>query len=143
MKLVLELPLPPSTNAIWKIGRDKRRGMHLSEVYEAWKREAGGILLASARVSWRGAFHVGDVVVSIDLDQTLRSKRGDCDNRAKAALDFLQYAGVITDDKQVRRVSIGWEDTGGVPCRISLARSVAILDGPATIHVTDPRRAAA
>lgn len=99
--------------------------------------------MANVRVGWRGLFHKGDVFVWIDLDQTLRSSRGDCDNRVKATLDFLQHVGVLTNDKQVRRVSIGWDHTDGIPCRIAVAATPAGLAGPTEIHVTDPRRIAA
>lgn len=98
--IVLALPVPPSTNNLFKsVG--KRRVT--SDAYQAWQTHAG-IALASQRPGSIG----GPVDVSIECKRG--NRRRDIDNIAKAPLDLLVKHRVLADDSQVVRLSLAWAD---------------------------------
>lgn len=104
----IDLPLPTSTNRIWRRGHARSTGRtwtYLSKSYVTWKGKAAEALKAQfpelpARID--GPFDVNLVIT--------RSKRYklDLDNRIKAALDFSVQSGLIQDDKFQNRVVVEW-----------------------------------
>lgn len=109
----IRLPFPPSVNeAYGNNKRGKGRGRYRTQVYEAWRDQAGWELKAQKiqPVTER-------CTVIIDIDDR---RRGDCANREKVVTDFLVHHGILRGDskKYVRRVSIGWEAVAG--CRVSI-----------------------
>jgi crossover junction endodeoxyribonuclease RusA len=108
--VVLDLGFPPSTNNLFATHGNRRR---LSEAYIKWRTENGWRLMTQKPASIKGL-----VNIRIDLVAPDRRHR-DCDNRAKAPIDLLVAHGVIEgdDSRFVKRISIGWEDSGE-PCRV-------------------------
>jgi len=128
--------------------RVTRRGTFNAPAYDAWKRDA--TLLCRSR--WHEQAITLAVAVSVEVtlprpkskprspsthalywhpteDYPLPT-RGDVDNYAKGALDALQQAGVIADDRQVVELTVTkWG--GSVP-------SVEI-----TLHIVEPEQAGA
>ena len=89
--IVLDLPLPTSTNRIWtNAGRTR-----CSEEYKAWKRNAGNLYLTQKRTvkPVRGPF-----TATIVISEAKRKKNMDLDNRSKAIFDFLQAMELIEND---------------------------------------------
>ena len=101
--VMIRMDFPPSVNTAFPT-RGKRRVP--SEAYRAW-RDAQGWSIKAQRVPMIR----GPVNVRIDLVAPDRRRR-DCDNYAKGPLDALVKAGVIEDDSNIRRLSIGWEEEG-------------------------------
>lgn len=91
--LSLELPMPPSTNRIWRNGSGRN---YRSAEYMRFIR-AVSLAVVSA-----GAPTFGDkrLEVHIRLHPATRARQ-DIDNRVKACLDALTHAGVMDDDSQV------------------------------------------
>lgn len=99
--VVIDCPMPPSVNAIWR-NRRGRSKPYLDERYATWKRVFDSIIMATVprpKV-------LGNFIVSITLNAAKR--KGDADNRAKAVLDALQRCGIIENDKLADSVTIRW-----------------------------------
>ena len=92
------LPPPFSTNALRCVARGR---IIDSPEYRAWKVRASEELRLVQRAHKRGTADPVQVTLRIP-----DASRIDCDNAAKSALDALQSAGVIADDRQVRRLVI-------------------------------------
>lgn len=89
--IILLLPLPPSTNALWrKVGGR----MVISAEYRSWKEAAGW----EARNQLVGLEQIkGAFSFKVEMDPG----RGDLDNRLKAVLDLCQAVGAIQNDKHL------------------------------------------
>jgi Holliday junction resolvase RusA-like endonuclease len=98
----IDLPLPPSTNALWRSNRGR---VHRSRRYLAWLQAAGWEL------KLRRPRKIPDpVAIRIAAGRPI-SKR-DLDNIAtKAMLNLLTAHKVIADDSLVARITAGWDAT--------------------------------
>lgn len=114
--VTLELPFPPSVNAIWLRGKPrggKRKGnVYLNPKYTAWQQEAWPAIIAARRNGCGRLW--GRFTANITLDDRQRKGRIDCDNRVKVCLDFLQKMMVIDDDSQADSVTVQWGSANGV-----------------------------
>lgn len=97
MVVLTLLTPPPSLNGAFRNLRGK--GRVKTKAYKKWREDA----VLWLRLQKAPAF-TGPVSVSITLPL---ATRGDADNRLKAALDALQDAGVVANDRQCDPVSIG------------------------------------
>ena len=96
----IDLPLPPSTNALWRSNRGR---VHRSRRYLAWLKEAGWELLTQ-----RPKRITGGVEIRIAIGRPDNRKR-DLDNVAtKAILDLLTAHQIITDDSKVTSLAARW-----------------------------------
>lgn len=112
--IIIDLPMPPSVNRIWRANRAGPKAVSISPEYAAWKRHADGMALSMAQ--FRG---LKTIVGPFEAKIVLRRQRGDLDNRSKGVLDWLQSRGVIADDKYCERLVLEWGDapTG---CRVTV-----------------------
>lgn len=101
--ITLDLPLPPSANRIWRYVPGSTRTV-LSEAYQDWKRAADQFAQYQLGAGHREPIS-GPFAVTITLDRK-RHGRGDPDNRIKGALDYLQRAGVVANDKYLERLTL-------------------------------------
>lgn len=111
--IALALPLPPSTNTIWR----NRKGSgkpHLSSEYQAWRQEAGWTVQASQVERISGEY---DIHIFVPKDMP-----GDIDNRVKAILDLCKEH-VTDDDKHCQDQRI--------------TRSAAIPAGTCVVRITN------
>lgn len=90
----LELPVPPSANHIWRVGKGRT---YLSPEYKLWLKKARILI----RNQYRGKPLAGEVFVNIAWFR--QTRRGDLDNKAKPILDALKGLAYM-DDKQVGRI---------------------------------------
>jgi crossover junction endodeoxyribonuclease RusA len=98
----LTIPLPPSINSYHR-SVTLRSGVSkvlVSKHGRKWKKAA----LLAAQLQWRGKPLEGDVRVSIIA--YFRDRRRDTDNILKPALDLLQAAGVMVNDRQVCEIHL-------------------------------------
>ena len=109
--IILDLPYPPSINNYWMTSGHRRyiskRGMEFRAAVWAYCLE------------WK-VRKLGDQAVMVHIVLRPRSKKlMDIDNCAKAILDSLEHAGIITSDVQVERLVIerGQPVKGG-GCRV-------------------------
>ena len=98
--ITISLPLPPSANGIWRVGRS---GVHRSARYRSWQVDAGWELKAQ-----RPGRVEGPVEVTINAGRP-DNRRRDADNLCKGLLDLLQAHKVIENDSKVVRVTSGWD----------------------------------
>lgn len=104
----LELPTPPSVNAMYRNAAGK--GRVDTQLYKDWKGHAG----------WRLRLQkpetiTGPVLILVNIERT--SDLADVDNRIKALFDLLVTHGVIVDDRFVLGFTAAW-----APSRDGLAR---------------------
>ncbi len=100
-RTALDLPIPPSVNALWRYGQGK---VHRSAEYMAWLEAAGWELKTQRPMAIPSP-------VAIRLKAGLPDKPRDLDNIAKAALDLLQAHGVVADDVAVVDLRMLWDKT--------------------------------
>jgi crossover junction endodeoxyribonuclease RusA len=111
MPTTITLPLPISTNRIWRAGRGGH--VYRSPQYRAWVTEAGWSLRAQ-----RPKSVAGPVSVTIAAGRPDRRRR-DVDNLAKALLDLLVQHRVLEDDSKVTSFAARW-DSSIAPGRVAV-----------------------
>jgi Holliday junction resolvase RusA-like endonuclease len=92
----LTLPIPPSTNSFWRVGRNGR--VYTTDEARAYKETVGYLCLAQ-----RTKPYAGNVAVTLRVFR--KRKSGDADNFCKVLLDSLQGHAYI-NDKQVIEVHV-------------------------------------
>lgn len=112
--VVLDLPMPPSVNRIWRANKAGPGRVSISPEYKAWKAHADKLVMQLAQ--FRG---LKTIVGPFEAKIVLQRQRGDLDNRAKGVLDFLQSRSVVVDDKFCERLTLEW---GVAPhgCRVTV-----------------------
>jgi Holliday junction resolvase RusA-like endonuclease len=102
VEVVLDLPMPPTTNNLFAGTGKKRVKTHK---YQAWEHEAGWKLLRQ-----RPPRIKGPVAVTIEVSDADSSDNWDLCNREKATMDLLVTQGVIQGDNKpfVREFSMRW-----------------------------------
>lgn len=112
--IVIDLPVPPSVNRIWRANRAGPKKVSLSPEYKAWKDHADRLTMTTAQ--FRG---LKTIVGPFEVKIIIQRQRGDLDNRAKGILDWLQSRGVVVDDKYCERLVMEW---GEAPagCRVTV-----------------------
>lgn len=98
---VLELPSPPSTNAMYIVrGRHRVR----SPTYRLWQEQAGWFLKEQ-----KPKPVIGPVTIEIAIENNARR---DIDNFGKPILDALVKFGIIEGDrfKTVKALTLRWSD---------------------------------
>lgn len=106
--IAIDLPFPPSVNALWRIGKTRsgKRFMYRSKPYVSWLRQADGEWMAQKP---RGPFKTIDGAFRIQIKLSRPDKRSrDSDNYSKAPQDWLQHAGIIRNDSNSTETRIGW-----------------------------------
>ena len=112
--LIIDLPAPPSVNSVWRSrqGKNGKPQYYLDGKYKAWKRECDQLCIAHG---WAKQAVTGPYSVILRLSQAKR--RGDCDNRLKATLDWLRKAGLTEDDSKCERSTAEWGEAP-MGCRV-------------------------
>jgi len=93
MKVLLDLPLPPTSNLYYRRGK---YCTYLSDKGRAYKMQVADIISSECFVK----FENRRLRVHINLHPATRG-RSDLDNRLKALADSLQDAGLFEDDSQI------------------------------------------
>jgi Holliday junction resolvase RusA-like endonuclease len=124
-EIVLDLPTPPSVNAIWRSDRGR---VHRSARYVAWVRAADALVVAGRRRPRRRID--GQFTATI----TVSRSRGDLDNFTKPVLDYLESREFIANDRNCQHLTAEWGETE-FGCRVVL-RSVG-----AAVQRNKPRAA--
>lgn len=115
-EIIIDLPMPPSTNRIWRRGR---KGMIKSDEYVEWIQRADDEVMAAHAL--RGVHTInGGFSVLILLNATQR--RGDSDNRIKAVLDWAQSRRVVHNDSDCLQGFWAWVENHEAPlgCRLKI-----------------------
>jgi Holliday junction resolvase RusA-like endonuclease len=111
--IVIDLPMPPSVNAIW---RSARRRVFRSKAYLDWLRAADAELMARRQMPKKKIN--GPFAAHVTLSR--KHARGDLDNHAsKVLLDFLQSREFIANDRNCQHLTAEWGETAA-GCRVVL-----------------------
>ncbi|HUD74647.1 MAG TPA: hypothetical protein VMQ76_06200 [Terracidiphilus sp.] len=108
--VVINLPMPPSTNNLFFNGKG-RTGRVRTPEYNAWIKEAGYMLRSQHPRSIRERV---DILIEVSDSESTMS--WDVANREKAVVDLLVAHYVILGDskKYVRQITLRWADVAGV-----------------------------
>lgn len=109
-ELVIELPMPPSSNNMFATDKKSGRRFRTAE-YSGWLLEAGYRLNAQ-----RPPLMAGKVAILIEVEEPKTARRQDVCNREKAVTDLLVSHRVIQGDDQrhVRELTMRWAPVEGV-----------------------------
>ena len=111
--ITLELPLPPSTNRLWRVFRGR---LIRSEEYRGWIKQAGlEILVQKPKLPCKAISGPYSLIVRLKL-----GNGRDSDNRVKALNDLLQKHGFIQNDNLCRKLLVLWNDKLEVDCRVTI-----------------------
>ena len=100
----LELPLAPSTNRLWKVGKGGR--MYRSPEYMAWLEEAGWMVKAQTKAQILGRY-----IIHISATKPDKRRR-DLDNLLKSTSDLLVKTKVVDDDSDCQAIAAEWGEHG-------------------------------
>lgn len=89
----IDLPLPPSVNAIWRPGSYQ---FYQSRRYQRWVKEADALLYAQQK--WRNKKLPGRFTCLLILNEDMMRSNMDGDNKLKVPLDYAKRLGLIVDD---------------------------------------------
>jgi Holliday junction resolvase RusA-like endonuclease len=103
--IVLDLPMPPSVNRIWRANKAGPKHVSISPEYRQWKAHADALAMSLGQ--FRG---LKTIAGKFEVHIVLQRQRGDLDNRAKGLLDWLQSRSVVLDDKYCERLTLEWGD---------------------------------
>lgn len=116
---VLELPVPPSVNRIWRTtGAGKG---YKSKTYTDWLKHADLAIVVDRKVAGRKVI-AGPFSAIIEIRKP--PNRCDIDNRVKAVLDFCQSRGFIVNDRDCQCVTAKWSFEPLRGCRVTLREEV-------------------
>lgn len=115
IEIVLDLPFPPSVNHIWK--RTKQR-VYRSAKYLRWMTNCDMAVMAAKQYPRKKI--TGKFEAHILLDE--QAGHGDCDNRVKVCLDWLQSRDIVLNDKDCRKLTVEWAAHERAPkgCKVTL-----------------------
>ncbi|BCM87837.1 RusA family crossover junction endodeoxyribonuclease [Methylobacterium indicum] len=136
----LELPLPVSTNRIWRSRRIGKKVMvYPAPSYQKWKLRADAALQdqldAIGAILPEPIYGPFNVVLTIDWHKRFKS---DLDNRTKSVMDWAKRAGLIEDDRFQNKVVIQWGHAPmGARLRLTPVAPVEEPDAVGIIPVAD------
>lgn len=124
--IAIDLPWPPSANRLWRVGRRRRKGgkplVYPAPAYAEWQRQAALEWLPQRPKFF--AMMAGPFKAKLVLcpPPSLRNRKWDRDNRAKACLDFAQKNQIIKDDSLCQEITIrsGTEEEAPMGARLFL-----------------------
>jgi Holliday junction resolvase RusA-like endonuclease len=118
-EIVLDLPVPPSVNEIWRPGHWQ---FYRSKEYRLWQKRADALTYATK--GWRNKHIPGQYMATLILDEGVLNPRSDGDNRLKVPLDYAKRLELITDDSitycREWHVLLGDEDSAPQGARLIL-----------------------
>jgi Holliday junction resolvase RusA-like endonuclease len=118
-EIVIDLPMPPSLNTLWRRGRNRQTGAivhHLNATYKKWKQIADVECLRQ-RVGKGWHTIMGAFEAHMAINRKKLRKNADIDNRFKAVGDWAQQVGLIENDKNLQKLVI---EFGEAPLGIRL-----------------------
>lgn len=114
---VIDLPMPPSVNRIWRTGSATAKGkVYLSPTYRKWMDQADMAIMCAGGMRGRKIIY-GHFRAVIELRRP--AVTSDIDNRIKAVLDYAESRGFVTNDKHCDEVTARWS-TEVKECRLTL-----------------------
>jgi Holliday junction resolvase RusA-like endonuclease len=128
----LELPLPPSTNDLWKPIAVRAGRRYVGKLVKTPEAKAYARVVALLAKAQRCPLFEGPVRVSLKF--WLPSRRSDGDNREKALLDALQGIAYANDRQVAPPLVLDWD------CDAKHPRVVVTLEGELSANAKPPRR---
>lgn len=117
--IILDLPIPPSTNNIWRQGKQH---VYINPVYAAWKKQADATVIIVG-LTTLGRIE-GRFTVLIQINESMVRSNRDLDNFTKVLLDYCRRIELVKDDnlKLCRSVTVRIDEETPPPlgCRVTL-----------------------
>lgn len=115
--IVIDSPLPPSLNQLWRVGKGR---IYKNPKHAVWLRE----FACHWYVTKPRRFRTIEGPIEVEILICPKRKR-DVDNTAKSLLDSLQALRIIANDSQVRKLTSELVDKERAPlgCRITISSS--------------------
>ena len=114
--IILDLPVPPSVNRIWRANKAGPKRVSKSREYVSWLKSADALAMSTGQ--FRG---IKTIVGPFEAHIIIKRVRGDLDNRgSKALLDWLQSRNIIADDKYLEKLTMEW---GDAPSGVQIGRA--------------------
>jgi Holliday junction resolvase RusA-like endonuclease len=110
VEITLDLPMPVSTNKIWRTGRGRT---YRSKEYVLWCERADMAVMVTKKPGPLPKIY-GLFEVEIRLSSAGRKGR-DGDNYCKSVLDFCQSRDIVRNDSDCRRGSWAWVEPERAP----------------------------
>lgn len=123
--VTLELPYPPSVNAIWRFSG---KSAYVSKQYAAWKKHADAAFLEQKSQKTVGTPIKGAFEVTMTFSERQRRWNTDLDNRIKTTMDALQRFGLIENDSKCQKLTAAWGPVDGV-----FIRAFKFIDTPSEV----------
>lgn len=114
---VIDLPLPPSVNRIWRANKAGKHAISRSPEYTSFLSQADKYLMSVGGMRGRKTIY-GAFSALIELKRP--SINADLDNRIKAVLDWAEHVGLIVNDHHCVDVRAIWSTQAFTGCRLTL-----------------------
>lgn len=105
MQSIITVPTPPSVNQLYATDWKTKRRFE-SKTYTEWKQQAALAFMLGKQTT---GHHKGKVIVTYILSRP--NKLSDIGNREKALSDFIVSCGIISDDRKIEKITIGWSES--------------------------------
>lgn len=113
--VVLDLPFPPSANAIWRnVGARTLK----SKRYREWETAAGWDIKAQKPGKVQGPYELELIFERKD------GRKRDIGNLEKAVSDLLQTNSIIENDCMAQKITMYWGDVKG--CRVVVREAIPL-----------------
>jgi Holliday junction resolvase RusA-like endonuclease len=106
-RLVVDLPMPPSVNRIWRARKAGKLSVSISPQYSQWLDEADSLVMSMGAL--RGAKTIpGPFKALLQISDAAKKSRSDLDNRHKAVLDYAETRFMVANDRHLQELTIKW-----------------------------------
>jgi Holliday junction resolvase RusA-like endonuclease len=117
--IVLDCPVPPSVNRLWRMATTNRGRMvwYKTRHWDVWLKEAWACWLLIKPADFKRI--ESDVTIEILIAP---DRKRDADNSSKAVCDMLENIGILVNDSQAKEVMQRLVDKVEAPagCRITV-----------------------
>lgn len=160
--IVVDLPVPPSVNRIWRVNkagnRDavhwnqlkhaiqrRKQNVIKSDLYKRWLKQADALAMATGALKnvpmIKGRFSALIVIATDDIEA---DPPFDVDNRSKGVLDWAQSRKLIFNDRLCMEITVRWGARWEAPtgARLRLMAWKTPDNAPPVANEGNPARAA-
>jgi Holliday junction resolvase RusA-like endonuclease len=114
---IVDLPLPPSVNRIWRSNKAGKLAVSRSAEYRLWIEQADILIMTMGGMRGRKTIK-GPFIALIEIKKP--NINSDLDNRIKAVLDYAQSRAFVDNDRNCVSITAQWSAAALHGCRLTL-----------------------